>query len=123
MLSIDKLEYCIISFETNKTYLSIPPPFACVHFVVHPLVHRLISKMLLGLEDQVCGKVWVAKKRANALQSITIVDLKCLTAGSDLLASETGATVREMGVNNLVELPAVLEGKTKIVDNLSRECE
>jgi hypothetical protein len=69
----------------NLTYLFFPPPFAGVHFVIGSLGLCRIKIVSLRSKHKCFGELRVPIERADALQNIPKIYIKCLSPNDELL--------------------------------------
>ena len=72
------------------THLHAPPPVSSLHVMIHVLLLVLIYVVLLWLEHQHWGKIWVSKQGVNAGNDVSVVYFIYLVVGQDFMMLKQG---------------------------------
>jgi len=112
---------CISTGDSQRyrvgTHLCCPPPFSCLHVMVHPYCVVCISIVMLQLKCEIHRKFRIAPQGLQTLYNVPCIQLEGFSSNDDFMPLEA-RTAWELIVNYHIELIRVLVRQGKCFMNL-----
>lgn len=90
------------------THLHGPPPFSCMHIMIHLYVLCIIGVVFLWGKAKIQHEVGIAKKRFDTVNDVTVKNFTHFRTNNRHMVLKTRLTTQII-IDDLVQLPCILE--------------